>query len=201
LPRGATAGARTLVVRVREVDGAAIAEWAEVGADLPGGAEVASAALPRSAPTIACPGCTLDFANARGRPIQRLASLSFQTGGFCPWCDGRRRAERARRWTEELMPRVAVRQLVIAAPCPRLPWPRRGPLAPGGAAATAEAQGRAGRGRGAAAEGRHGKLEVDALERAVVAGVRRQRHGLPDVRQRHGGARRGAAQGPDGRRR
>ena len=68
-------------------------------------------------------------------------------------------------------------------------------VAPGGAPATAEAKGRAGGGRGAADEVRHRNLEVDALERAVVAGVRRQRPGLPDMRQGHGPARRGPAAG------
>jgi hypothetical protein len=110
-------------VRSRDDDTAAIAEWADVGADLPGGTEVAPAALPRSAPTVPSPPCTLDFANAWGRPIQRLVAFSSQTRGFCPWCDGRRRAKRARRWTEELVPRAAVHKLVLT-----VPWPRRAPL-------------------------------------------------------------------------
>ena len=130
-----------------------------------------SAACP--APTVPCPPCTLDCANTRVRPLQRLVRrgwdalqatladadrslpafvtheveralscgdptggfawlacpdghhhrlvpFSCQTRGFCPSCGGRRMADRALRWTEELLPRVAVRQLVLT-----VPWPRR----------------------------------------------------------------------------
>jgi hypothetical protein len=54
----------------------------------------------------------------------RLVPFSCQTRGFCPSCGGRRMAERAWRWTEALIPRVAVRQLVLT-----VPWPRRWLLA------------------------------------------------------------------------
>ncbi len=54
----------------------------------------------------------------------RLVPFSCQTRAFCPSCCGRRMAERALRWTEELIPRVAVRQLVLT-----VPWPRRWLLA------------------------------------------------------------------------
>jgi hypothetical protein len=127
----------------------------------------------RPAPTVPCPPCTLDCANTRIRPLQRLVRrgwealqatladadrslpafviheveralscgdptdgfawlacpdghhhrlvpFSCQTRGFCPSCGGRRMADRALRWTEELLPRVAVRQLVLT-----VPWPRR----------------------------------------------------------------------------
>jgi hypothetical protein len=50
----------------------------------------------------------------------RLVPYSCQTRGFCPSCGGRRMVERALRRTEELIPRVAVRQLVLT-----VPWPRR----------------------------------------------------------------------------
>jgi hypothetical protein len=50
----------------------------------------------------------------------RLVPFSCQTRGFCPSCGGRRMADRALRWTEELLPRVAVRQLVLT-----VPWLRR----------------------------------------------------------------------------
>jgi hypothetical protein len=50
----------------------------------------------------------------------RLVPFSCQTRAFCPSCGGRRMAERALRWTDELLPRVAVRQLVLT-----VPWPRR----------------------------------------------------------------------------
>jgi len=97
---------------------------------------------------------------------------------------GTRRAARRPRAPAASEPGALRRRAGVAAP-----------VAPGGAAATATAQGRAGRGRGAVDEGRHRKLEVDAVERAVVAGVRCHRRGVPDVRQGHGAARRGPAAG------
>jgi hypothetical protein len=54
----------------------------------------------------------------------RLVPTTCKGRGFCPTCGGRRMAERAGRWTEELLPRVAVRQVVFT-----VPWPRRWLLA------------------------------------------------------------------------
>ena len=54
----------------------------------------------------------------------RLVPFSSQTRTFCPSCCGRRMAERALRWTDGLIPRVAVRQLVLT-----VPWRRRWLLA------------------------------------------------------------------------
>jgi len=47
----------------------------------------------------------------------RIVPFSCKGRGFCPSCGGRRMAERAARWTEELFPEVAVRQYVLT-----LPW-------------------------------------------------------------------------------
>jgi len=54
----------------------------------------------------------------------RLVPFSCKGRGFCPSCGGRRMATLAHRWTDELLPRVAVRQLVLT-----VPWPRRWLLA------------------------------------------------------------------------
>ncbi len=50
----------------------------------------------------------------------RLVPFSCKGRGFCPSCGGRRMATRALAWTDRLLPRVAVRQLVLT-----VPWPRR----------------------------------------------------------------------------
>ena len=54
----------------------------------------------------------------------RIVPFSCKSRGFCPSCGGRRMAERAARWVDELFPRVAVRQWVLT-----IPWPRRWLLA------------------------------------------------------------------------
>jgi len=50
----------------------------------------------------------------------RIVPFTCKGRGFCPSCGGRRMTERAARWVDELIPRVAVRQWVIT-----VPWPRR----------------------------------------------------------------------------
>jgi len=50
----------------------------------------------------------------------RLVPFTCKGRGFCPSCGGRRMTERAARWVDELIPRVAVRQWVVT-----VPWPRR----------------------------------------------------------------------------
>jgi hypothetical protein len=54
----------------------------------------------------------------------RLVPFSCKGRGFCPSCGGRRMATLALRWIDDLLPRVAVRQLVLT-----VPWPRRWLLA------------------------------------------------------------------------
>lgn len=54
----------------------------------------------------------------------RLVTFSCKGRGFCPRCGGRRMAERAARWCDTLLPRVAVRQWVLT-----VPWARRWELA------------------------------------------------------------------------
>ena len=54
----------------------------------------------------------------------RLVPFSCGDRGFCPACVGRRMEERAQRWVDEVLPRVAVRQWVLT-----VPWPRRWLLA------------------------------------------------------------------------
>jgi hypothetical protein len=57
------------------------------------------------------------------------------------------------------------------------------------------------RGRAATDEGGHRELPLATVEPAVVAGLRRQRRGVPDVRQRDGAARGGSAPRTEDRRR
>ena len=66
----------------------------------------------------------------------RLVPFSCKGRGFCPSCGGRRMATLAHRWTDGLLPRVAVRQLVLT-----VPWPRRWLLARRPALARAGAPG------------------------------------------------------------
>jgi hypothetical protein len=54
----------------------------------------------------------------------RLIPFTCKGRGFCPSCGGRRMADRAARWVDTLLPRVAVRQVVVT-----VPWPRRWLLA------------------------------------------------------------------------
>jgi hypothetical protein len=54
----------------------------------------------------------------------RLVPFTCKGRGFCPSCGGRRMADRAARWVDTLLPRVAVRQYVVT-----VPWPRRWILA------------------------------------------------------------------------
>jgi len=54
----------------------------------------------------------------------RLVPFTCKGRGFCPSCGGRRMADRAARWVDTLLPRVAVRQVVVT-----VPWPRRWLLA------------------------------------------------------------------------
>ena len=43
----------------------------------------------------------------------RLVPFTCKGRGFCPSCGGRRMADRAARWVDTLLPRVAVRQVVV----------------------------------------------------------------------------------------
>ena len=54
----------------------------------------------------------------------RLVPFTCKGRGFCPSCGGRRMADRAARWVDTPLPRVAARQVVVT-----VPWPRRWLLA------------------------------------------------------------------------
>jgi hypothetical protein len=56
--------------------------------------------------------------------FHRLVPFSCKGRGFCPSCIGRRMAERAARWVDELVPVVPVRQWVLT-----VPWAHRWQLA------------------------------------------------------------------------
>jgi hypothetical protein len=56
--------------------------------------------------------------------FHRLVPFSCKGRGFCPSCIGRRMAERAARWVDELVPAVPVRQWVLT-----VPWAHRWHLA------------------------------------------------------------------------
>ena len=56
--------------------------------------------------------------------FHRLVPFSCKGRGFCPACIGRRMAERAARWVDELLPAVPVRQWVLT-----VPWAHRWHLA------------------------------------------------------------------------
>lgn len=53
-----------------------------------------------------CGGCGLD----------RLVAFSCKGRGFCPWCGGRRMAERAAHLVDSVFPDVPVRQWVLSVP-------------------------------------------------------------------------------------
>ncbi|MCP4919045.1 MAG: IS91 family transposase, partial [Proteobacteria bacterium] len=75
---------------------------------------------------LACGDPSLGFAWLRCPSCDEHRLVPFSCGGraFCPACIGRRMEERARRWVDEILPRVAVRQWVLT-----VPWPRRWLLA------------------------------------------------------------------------
>ena len=101
----------------------------------------------------------------------RLVPLSCKGRGFCPSCGGRRMAARAARWVDGLLPRVAVRQVVLT-----VPWQRRWQLARKPDLA-----------RGVL------RIGLDVVmgwyrEQAVMRGVKAPRTGSVTVVQRFGGA-------------
>jgi hypothetical protein len=64
---------------------------------------------------VRCDGCT----------FERLVPFSCKGRGFCPSCGGRRMTERAAHLVDAVLPRVPVRQWVLALPYPlryRLAW-------------------------------------------------------------------------------
>jgi len=75
---------------------------------------------------LACGDATRGFAWLRCAACDEHRLVPFSCGGrgFCPACVGRRMEDRAQRWVDEVLPRVAVRQWVLT-----VPWPRRWLLA------------------------------------------------------------------------
>ncbi|MGK0347957.1 MAG: hypothetical protein ACI855_004044 [Myxococcota bacterium] len=128
---------------------------------------------PSTAPTGAVGRCSASCAAAGGRSARRSRSPTARS----PPSSRARSSRRCRAATRrEASPGSRAPMATTTGSCP--------------------SRARPGRGRAAKDEGGHRELPLDTVEPAVVAGLRRQRRGVPDVREGDGAARGGSARGP-----